>query len=125
MIRVMDEPAILASYDDNADLDSRIDGFHRRYVIARGYRITVRVMRTLPRIGLPATVAFVTNLPILETMMVGDIGILNPVGGFLRRACAVVGGDDGLRVERARDAGEGIEVRRPRPGVVERRVGAP
>src|SRR6516225_11765730 len=75
----------------------RISGFHLLNERDGVRRVSVRIMLDGVGIVLPVTIAFVANLPVTETAMVGLIGVPHPRSGLSRGAAAVIDGCEHLR----------------------------
>ena len=73
--------------------DARVNRFHRTGVFDKACGILPCRKRT----GFfPFTVKFVADLPLLDVVFFDFIGIVDPSGGFLGRACTCVYANDGV-----------------------------
>src|ERR1700722_16189935 len=95
--------AVLASDSYGANLNRRIDCLHLGVVLLEALRIGVRIMRYGVCVGLPGAVALVADFPVLEAVMLGDIGFLDPRGRLGWCARTVVDCDEGLGADRGGD----------------------
>ncbi len=100
MVHVVDE-ASLARHDHHAHLDRHrgIRRLHGLDVRDRVRCISVGIMLDGVRVVFPGTIAFVPHFPILETAIVGFVGVKHP-GRCLRRcAAAVIDSSEDLRAQ--------------------------
>src|SRR5262249_18516863 len=117
--------AVFTGDDDRADLDGRVHRSHLREIVFETLRIRVGIVRARVVVGLPRPVVFVADLPILKGVAFGDVAVADPVGGFGGGAGAVVDRHEHPRGGGRGDVREGVERRRPLPGVVVAGVGLP
>src|SRR4026207_162451 len=85
-----------AGYHYDPDFDGRVRRLHLRDIIGCAERVGVSIVWLVVRIGLPRAVTFITNFPVFESIIIGDIGMAHPRGGFARRSAAVIYSDKAL-----------------------------
>src|SRR5690606_8876910 len=101
--------------EHGADLDAGVDRLHR---VGVGDEVAGVLGRALVVVvvGLPGgavvavAVVLVADLPVLDAVALGDVGVPDPGGGLLGRAGAVVGGHHRLGAGAADPGHEGVEV---------------
>ncbi len=105
-------PAVVFAGVERAHDANRDRGIHRLHgctkrVGAIVRRVAQHVLAAIVRpTRFPIAVDFVADLPRVHIPGMGDIGELHPGRGLGRGAAAEVGGEEGLRVERLRQADE-------------------
>src|SRR5215831_4662724 len=116
---------ILAGSDNNAHLNGRVGGFHLLEIVRRADGISVSIVWFIVSIRLPGAIAFVPDLPILKSVVVGYVGMTHPTGGLGRSAAPIIHGDEGLGANVSGDVNEIREGGSPGPGIGSRLVRTP